>query len=215
MLRRSGNGREPGEGALRYSPEEQLAVEKHLAEQFGPSDRRFQQSGQGLSVPLFPPAGERKGYLLSTLGLGAAVMAPPEGEADKDLCRAEVYLPMVPGWEPQETDPWPAGALAELAALPLEQPRYWIGPGRILELPGEAARGGGQCFLLILPPQEPWADAAPCPLLGGGLVQLYQGVLLYRQEAELLAARGLPALLEKLGECPFLADPERKNCCGS
>ena len=106
-----------------------------------------------------------------------------------------------------------SAALLELAALPLADPKVWIGPGRIFELPNLAVGDCGQCCALILPPSAPFEDADPCTLPDGELVRFCQVVFLYREEAQLLLNQGLPALWEKLGGESCLVDPERENSC--
>lgn len=205
--------------ALRYGLDRWNAVGEHIRTRLGDSDRCFRsrrQTGLELAVPLIPPAEGRKGYLLCTQGLGAVVMDPPGGAAGSGLERVELFLTMIPGWEPVGEDPkklWPAAALLELAALPLADPKVWIGPGRIFELPNLAVGDCGQCCALILPPSPPFEDADPCTLPDGELVRFCQVVFLYREEAQLLLHQGLPALWEKLGGESCLVDPERENSC--
>ena len=43
--------------------------------------------------------------LPSTQGLGAVVMDPPGGAAGSGLERVELFLTMIPGWEPTGEDP--------------------------------------------------------------------------------------------------------------
>lgn len=217
QARLGGNDRSDRE-PLRYRAEEWDAVGAHIQKRFGPSGlslRRQSQIGLELDLPLIPPSGERKGFLVCTQGLGAVVMDPPGGEQDRDLRRAELFFTAAPGWDPAGGDPqklWPAAALPELAKFPLNDPKAWLGPGRIFELP-EDALPTGQRFALILPPAAPYEDADPCILPGGEPVRFCQVLFLYREEAGLVVDRGLDALWDRLGGESYLVDPERRNAC--
>ena len=194
MLREAENSGKSGK-APRYAPEERNAVARHIAGCFGPPERGFRFPGPApldLEVLLAPPRREGEGYLLCTLGLGAVVMAPPEGEEDASLRRAEVFLPLAPGWEPGGEGLgklWPAAALLALGRRPLAKPDFWLGPGRIFHLPELAAQGLERCWLLLLPPREPWVAADPCFLPGGEPVWFLQALPLREQEARLTAKR--------------------------
>lgn len=205
--------------SLQYDTESWIAVGEHIRKQFGSSDRCFRcrsQVGLDLDMPIIPPAKEGEGHLVCTQGLGAVVMEPPRDEEEfRDLRRVELFFPMAPGWDPTCADPkelWPSAALLELVKLPLADPKAWLGPGSIFDLP-KAALWTGQRCALILPPVYPYENIDPCILPNGEPVQFCQVLFLYPEEARLVVDQGLEALWEKTGGENYLVYSQRENAC--
>lgn len=199
-----------------YTGEEMEAVEQHIKSAFGPIQNvwhEFFSPDIHVDICLIPPAEERPYYTLVTMGMGAHRMRVPEDLAEYELERAELLLALPSDWQVNDSDEqwyWPLRLLKQLARLPGEEDA-WLGWGHTIDNGEPYAANTELCTALLVSPVVGSEDAETAQLPGGGEVNFYQVIPLYRGELEYKLANGAEALLDELEDICIVVHPNRPD----
>ena len=165
-----------------YADAEREAVEKHIAEAFGPIERVYYDGDNGgfrIDVAVSAPVEEeREYYTLTTIGMGSRRMDVPAELAEKNRAYAELAICLPPDWDLMN-DTWPFRLLQETARRPFAE-------RRCLET-GAAYRDGtlneaGFTGVLILPAPTREETSHHLMVPGGKIVNFYLLLPVDREE---------------------------------
>ena len=202
-----------------YTEEEMEVVEGHIERYFGEVENVFHEIVSPdihVDICMVPPSGERDYYTLVTMGMGAHRMNVPEELAEYRLERAELAIALPPGWkldkESMEDERWywPIRLLKALARLPIANDT-WLGWGHTADNQTPFAEDTKLCASLLIGPLGVEEGGELCVLPGGGEVNFYQVIPLYREEMAYKLEHDADALLEKMADVSFVVDPNRPN----
>ena len=202
-----------------YTEEEMSAVEQHIKNTFGEFDGVFHELVSPdihVDICMVPPSEERDYYTLVTMGMGAHRMNVPEELAEYKLERAELAIALPPSWKLDEESLkdgqwyWPIGLLKVLARLPIAS-ETWLGFGHTIDNEKDFAKDTKLCASLLTGPQGAEKGGEVCTLPGGGKVNFYQVIPLYREELEYKLEHDGDALIEKMADVSFVVHPDRLN----
>jgi len=194
-------------------------VEGHIERYFGEVENVFHEIVSPdihVDICMVPPSGERDYYTLVTMGMGAHRMNVPEELAEYRLERAELAIALPPGWkldkESMEDERWywPIRLLKALARLPIANDT-WLGWGHTADNQTPFAEDTKLCASLLIGPLGVEEGGELCVLPGGGEVNFYQVIPLYREEMAYKLEHDADALLEKMADVSFVVDPNRPN----
>ena len=209
---------ENGEPEL-YTEEEMSAVEQHIQKTFGTFERVFHELVSPdihVDICMVPPVEGRDYYTLVTMGMGAHRMNVPKELAEYKLERAELAIALPPNWkldqESMEAERWywPIRLLKVLARLPIANDT-WLGWGHTMDNQSPFAENTELCASLLTAPQGIEEDDGVCILPNGEEVNFYQVIPLYREELDYKLEHGADALLEKMANISFVANPIRQK----
>ena len=209
---------ENGEPEL-YTEEEMSAVEQHIQKTFGTFERVFHELVSPdihVDICMVPPVEGRDYYTLVTMGMGAHRMNVPKELAEYKLERAELAIALPPDWkldqESMEAERWywPIRLLKVLARLPIANDT-WLGWGHTMDNQSPFAENTELCASLLTAPQGIEEDDGVCILPNGEEVNFYQVIPLYREELDYKLDHGADALLEKMANISFVANPIRQK----
>lgn len=152
-----------------------------------------------VAVHVAAPAAGGDRLTLVTTGMSDRPMAVPQGA--EDLRFAELLIHLPPDWPltrqalAADNNSWPVEWLRRIAHHPHDN-HTWITEGHVVSNgdPAEplASGTGLVCFLLL---REP-TDFGVLRMQDGKIVNFYELVPLYREERELLEAKGIVHLIE-------------------
>lgn len=207
---------ESGEPEL-YTEEEMSAVEQHIQKSFGAFERVFHELVSPdihVDICVVPPSEERDYYTLVTMGMGAHRMNVPQELAEYKLERAELAIALPPDWKLDEESMeeerwyWPIRLLKVLARLPIANDT-WLGWGHSVDKQSSFAENTALCASFLTAPQGVDEGDEVCTLPNGEEVNFYQVIPLYREELEYKLEHGADALLKRMADVSFVANPER------
>lgn len=203
-----------------YTEEEMSAIERHIQNTFGAFENVFHELVSPdihVDICVVPPTEERDYYTLVTMGMGAHRMNVPKELAEYKLERAELAIALPPDWKldaeslKEERWYWPIGLLKVLARLPISGDT-WLGFGHTMDKQSPFAENTALCGAILVGPQDVvWEGGEVCVLPGGEEVNFYQVIPLYRNELQYKLEHDADALLEKMADISFVADPVRRN----
>jgi hypothetical protein len=198
-LEEAERAKEPGPPEV-YSATETERITDHVSKYFGEIKNIFHELVSPdihVDILIIEPSPEHNYYVLVTMGMGAHRMkVPPELN---HLERAELLVCLPPDWNIQELKDenwyWPLRWLKIMARLPIKEDS-WLGWGHTVPN-GEPFAGNTQfTTMLLLNPGAFDEEAAECSMPDGGMVNFYQMIPLYEEEAELKIGKGAETLLE-------------------
>ena len=202
-----------------YSEDEMSAIEQHIKNTFGEFENVFHELVSPdihVDICVVPPSDERDYYTLVTMGMGAHRMNVPKELAEYKLERAELAIALPPDWkldqESMEAERWywPIRLLKVLARLPIANDT-WLGWGHTMDNQSPFAENTELCASLLTAPQGIEEDDGVCILPNGEEVNFYQVIPLYREELDYKLEHGADALLEKMANISFVANPIRQK----
>lgn len=202
-----------------YSEDEMSAIEQHIKNTFGEFENVFHELVSPdihVDICVVPPSDERDYYTLVTMGMGAHRMNVPKELAEYKLERAELAITLPPDWkldqESMEAERWywPIRLLKVLARLPIANDT-WLGWGHTMDNQSPFAENTELCASLLTAPQGIEEDDGVCILPNGEEVNFYQVIPLYREELDYKLDHGADALLEKMANISFVANPIRQK----
>ena len=173
-----------------YTEEEMKAVEGHIQQYFGAFENVFHELVSPdihVDICVVPPSQERDYCILVTMGMGAHRMNVPEELAEYKLERAELAIALPADWKLDQESMkdeqwyWPIRLLKTLAHLPIASDT-WLGFGHTMDNEEDFAKGTKLCAALLTGPQGTEEGSQVCLLPGGGEVNFYQVIPLYRDE---------------------------------
>ena len=186
---------------------------RHLTTYYGPLEKVYVEwarayFGVPVQILVLGPTEKRPYKLLATLGLSRYAMDVPEHLQDYGLQYAELVMAVPANWPLEEGD-WPVQWLAEAAQMTHRQ-HIWLGWGANLAIdkPGDGQFSG----LMLMLPDEFDPKAAVCRVGERDDVHFYQAVPIYPEEAALINAQSIGALMERFDQdfTPVIS-PNRKN----
>ena len=175
-----------------YTEEEMEAVEGHIEQYFGKVENVFHELVSPdihVDICVVPPSEERDYYTLVTMGMGAHRMNVPEELAEYKLERAELAIALPADWKLDQESMknekwyWPIRLLKVLARLPIASDT-WLGFGHTMDNEEDFAENTKLCAAILTGPQSTADGSEVCTLPGGGEVNFYQAIPLYRDELE-------------------------------
>ncbi len=202
-----------------YSEEERKAVEEHIEACFGAFETVLHEVVSPdihVDVCVIPPAKDRNYYTLVTMGMGAHRMNVPAELAEYKLERAELAIALPADWKVDqeafrdERWYWPVRLLKTLARLPGEC-HTWLGWGHTVDNQEPFAQNTELCASMLIAPQHVKEGGEVCALPGGGEVNFYQLLPLYREEMEFKQAYDAEALLDEMAGVSFVVQPDRAD----
>ena len=202
-----------------YTEEEMEAVEGHIQQYFGKFGHVFHELSSPdihVDICVVPPSQERDYYTLVTMGMGAHRMNVPEELAEYKLERAELAIALPADWKLDQESMknekwyWPIRLLKVLARLPIASDT-WLGFGHTMDNEEDFAENTKLCAAILTGPQSTADGSEVCTLPGGGEVNFYQAIPLYRDELEYKMAHDVDALLDKMDGISFVVEPDRQD----
>lgn len=209
-----------------YSESELEALDEHCSRCFGDDYSVFHSVWSDeihLDVLCVEPSAERDWITLVTQGAGTRPMNLPAGVDPKEFARAEYLICLPSDWVSQDAladlangsreQTWPMWLVKFLASFVITDDT-WLGWGHTVDCYEPFADNTELCEALLLEPYSFSQDSWTCTLPNGDIVNFYQVVPLYREEADYAVANGTQALLERLSPVlEYYINPHRPNCC--
>jgi hypothetical protein len=205
-----------------YTAEEMVCLQTHIEKYFGKSRKVFHELvSPDIHVDIFiiEPAPGRNYYVLVTIGMGAHRMNVPEKTAH--LERAELLVCLPPDWRLDEEAMsseewyWPLRWLAIMARLPGGKDT-WLGWGHTVTNDGNPfAPNTRFTTMMLVNPGAFDEKAGECLMPGGSVVNFYQTIPLYEEEAQFKLKIGAAMLLKLLDDEGLVCvNLRRRNVCG-
>jgi hypothetical protein len=201
-----------------YSEGELRALERHVEKHFGMYKNvvpEFESPDIHVDIVIIEPTPKRNYYVLMTMGMGAHRMHVPEGLEDQS--RAELLICLPPDWNLRDLDDdrwsWPLHWLKLLARLPIDE-NSWLGWGHTIPNDEPFAQNTGLCTIMLLNPGAFDDKASVCRLPGGDIVNFYQMIPLYKEEARFKLKNNAQIFLQFLDQSALeYVRIDRENIC--
>jgi tetratricopeptide (TPR) repeat protein len=202
-----------------YTEEEIECLEDHVKKYFGEYENVFHElESPDIHVDILKldPVPGRNYYVLITRGMGAHRMnVPLELKNTRD--RAEIMVCLPPDWDfdnlKDENCYWPLRWLKIMARLPGDEDS-WLGWGHTVPNGGPFSENTKLCTMMLLSPGGFDRRSSGCTMPDGSIVNFYQMVPLYEEEANLKIQKGAETLLDLLDDtCLEFISIDRKNVC--
>jgi tetratricopeptide (TPR) repeat protein len=203
-----------------YSEEELTCIQDHITRYFGENNTVFHELVSPdihIDIVIIEPSPARNYYVLVTMGMGAHRMKVPDGLQDRGVDRAELLVCLPPDWKVEETENedyyWPLRWLKTIARLPGGEDS-WIGWGHTISNGGPFTEKVRFTTMMLLYPGAFDKDSFTCKMPDGSVVNFYQLVPLYEEEAQFKIKNNAEILLNFLDdECLEYVRTDRENIC--
>jgi hypothetical protein len=151
--------------------------------------------------------------------MGAFVMDVPPDLIDCELERAELMICLPPNWHIKsllDDWRWPLDWLRALAHIPAGK-EMWLGWGHLIPLDEYVSGKAKFSSMLLIDPAAYGREASYCEMPDGSIVNIYQMLPLFDDEAKYRREMGTDALLalfeKRLGRRPLsVLDAARGSC---
>lgn len=201
-----------------YSDEERDIVMRHSDRFFGDISwliRDDQSHLMHVDLRVSMPTPERDYYTITTVGMGAMLMNVPQELADGSFARAELVICLPRDWNLHSQSRkwvWPIKILQNISRIPMLE-NSWLSIGHIVPMSRSVADNTHLNAFMLLEPQENVPESFKCAMPDGSVVNFYQLIPLYPEEAEFEKMHGFDALVERMADVSHIVDVDRINAC--
>ncbi|MFT3994171.1 MAG: DUF2185 domain-containing protein [Dysgonomonas sp.] len=202
-----------------YTQEQLDCIDQHIFKYFGEYESVLHEIVSPdihVDICISQPTPDRDYYTLTTMGMGAHRMNVPLQFNEHKWERAELLIKLPADWEIENKEEcwyWPLRWLKIMARLPIEHDT-WLGHAHTVPNGEPFADNTKLCTILLDYPYLEGKEAMKCELPDGEVVNFYQMLPLYEEEAQFKIDNGYDALVDLFDDdFSDILDINRKNYC--